>query len=136
MVSQETYRELRARYRLQNLLRVRRRESLPEHDGERYLVGEGRVGLAVGKRKGVGAGLAMASAVAARSRVEEEAFDLFVADPFDLARELVDLERDATNFALSECIRHPDVEMGFDMHESVLVSEEALLEWTRAVNGE
>ena len=97
-VAQEGYFQQRRQFRAVNRTRLQNREGLPAHDGERYLFSDGgRFGLAVGKRKGVGAGLAIAEGLV-RAGMDSE-FDLFVSNPFDLAREVVDLDRDVANYA-------------------------------------
>jgi hypothetical protein len=126
----------RARYRALNRVRVAKREGLPAHDGERYCFRDGsRFGLAVGVRKGVGAGLPIAEGMVRAGM--DGAFDLFVSDPFDLAREVTDLERDAERMALGEAVDFgQQMPKGFDveMDDTLLSSEDGLLEWTAAVN--
>lgn len=136
-VAVEGYVQQRARYRHENHMRVRRREGLPEHDGERYVVGGSRSGLVVGDRRGVGvgAGLTLDSGFERAGRDGE--FELFVADPFDLAKEVLDLERDLELVGKSEAVRHEGkLPRGFDvsMHDEVLGDEVELLAWTKNVN--
>ena len=135
-VAQEGYFQQRRQFRAVSRTRLQDREGLPAHDGERYLFSDGgRFGLAVGKRKGVGAGLPIAEGLV-RAGMDSE-FDLFVSNPFDLAREVVDLDRDVANYALGEAVDF-GVEMpkGFDfaMPDDYLTDEGNLDAWLQYVN--
>jgi len=121
-----------ALYRRENRQRVREMEGLPEHDGERYVVKVGeetkRVGLAIGRRKGKGAGKPLAEGF--WEAALDTDFDLLVNDPADLARELSDLGRDWANFLLAEGVRHLGHDaVGTALPDEVLRNDEKLDEW-------
>lgn len=130
-VAVESYLVLRSQYRAERLRWVREREDLPEHDGERYMVGGKRVGLVVGKI-GVGGGLSTAEGVMRAAAVAESPFEIYVRDPFELAREVVDLERDAGRMEMAGGVEFMGGRTGVEMHPSVLGSDEALDQWMQA----
>jgi hypothetical protein len=125
----QSYQQLRRQYRSDHHRDLQRREGLPLAVGDRYETG---YGLAIGRRRGVGAGLLVAEGF--KRAGMDDSFDLHVRDPFDLAREIVDLGRDAARFAFSECVRHEGVERGVEMDSATLEDEDKLLEWSAAIN--
>lgn len=118
-VASETWMQQRAQYRRENRLRLRQREGLPAHDGERYVIGSERVGLAVGVQKGKDF----------ESAARDTGFDHVLSAPADLVCELLDLDRDAANLALAEGVRHVDQEYAPVMSDNTLEDEDALDGW-------
>jgi hypothetical protein len=117
-------REFRAAARLQ----LQRREGLPSHDGERYAAKDGKsYGLAIGQRKGVGAGKPIAEGFL--EAVRDTEFNHLFDNSAALARELADLERDAASFRLAEGVKHLGEKDGPILPNNVLSDEESLDRW-------
>lgn len=135
-VSVESYKQLRAKFRFAHHADVRRREGLPAHDGEKYVIGDSRSGLVVGRVTGVGSGVPLGNAWTLAG--SDTSFDIRITSLSDLAREVIDLDEAASGYALSEAVRFDQQTLprGFDiaMHPEVLEDEVELLAWLAAVN--
>lgn len=123
----------RAEYRAARQKWVREHEQLPEHDGEKYVIagemGSERVGLAVGKIKGPGAGKAIIDGLADAARAAGSGFSILDDNPSMLASELRDLERDARAMAIHEGVRYFEVETGATMDLPPEATDEEIDQW-------